>query len=119
MARRALRTIVVVALFAIQLNDQIDNLPGAHLGDLLDSGDVWGVARLTYLRNRSLANPHWKRDADRIRYRLTKGDPTHGPTWTTPSPLDPELAEAVAARVARFVARTRDIPVERHRHVEH
>lgn len=34
----ALGTIVVVTLFAIQLDDQIDALPGAHLGDLLDTG---------------------------------------------------------------------------------
>ena len=27
--------------------------------------------------------------------------------------------EAVAARVARFVVRTRDVPVDGHRHVEH
>jgi hypothetical protein len=27
--------------------------------------------------------------------------------------------EAVAAGVARFIVRTRDVPVERHRHVKH
>lgn len=34
----SLGTLVVVVLFAVQLNDAIDALPGAHLGDLLDTG---------------------------------------------------------------------------------
>ena len=34
----ALGTIVVVTLFAIQLNDQLDQFPGASVGDVLDTG---------------------------------------------------------------------------------
>jgi hypothetical protein len=34
----ALGTIVVVVLYAIQLNDQLDQFPGADLGDVLDTG---------------------------------------------------------------------------------
>ncbi|HEY3724474.1 MAG TPA: hypothetical protein VGN59_14070 [Acidimicrobiia bacterium] len=33
-----LGVLAVVALFAIQLNQQLDNLPGANLGDVLDTG---------------------------------------------------------------------------------
>ena len=34
----ALGTIVVVVLFAIQLNQQVDKFPGTNLGDVLDTG---------------------------------------------------------------------------------
>jgi hypothetical protein len=34
----ALGTIVVVVLFVIQLNSQLDQIPGANVGDVLDTG---------------------------------------------------------------------------------
>jgi hypothetical protein len=34
----ALGTIVVVVLFAVQLNQQLDQFPGSNVGDLLDTG---------------------------------------------------------------------------------
>lgn len=71
--------------------------------DGLSFDDAFNLGRLKRLRDRSLRQPRWRRDADQVlRYLTFNVVPSDGSTWPSGSGLTPEIeAAARALRKAR------------------